>query len=170
MTNDMLFRANFSLKNHKKSSRNNTNVQNISSTQLETKTKTNTLYVRNGCITGTLIGSPLSTVLRNLLMEHLKVREIGSSCQKLTIWLRNADDEIAIWKHDKSALNKLLNCLNSRLPNLPYINRFLNAKSHFHLFQLQTVVKTVVTLPLKLAVLFSQDKICRFLNQYLCKL
>ena len=65
-------------------------------------------------IKGVAMGSPLSTIVATIYMEHFENKAIESFSQKPRQWKRFVDDTNLIWTHGRENLNKFLTHLNNQ--------------------------------------------------------
>ncbi|VEN48752.1 unnamed protein product [Callosobruchus maculatus] len=64
-------------------------------------------------IEGVAMGSPLSPVVANLVMEKIEQAALKSAQYKPKIWLRYVDDTFVVWNHGRENLEEFLEHLNS---------------------------------------------------------
>ena len=69
---------------------------------------------------GVAMGSPLSPVVANFFMESFEKSALDTAPLKPKLWLRYVDDTFVIWSHGRNELERFLNHLNSRHPNIKF--------------------------------------------------
>ncbi|XP_063924731.1 uncharacterized protein LOC135138683 [Zophobas morio] len=71
-------------------------------------------------ISGTPMGSPLSPVVANILMETFEDTAIESAQPKPKVRFRDMDDTFVIWPHGQNALSVFHDHLNSQHPDIQF--------------------------------------------------
>lgn len=66
------------------------------------------------------MGSPLSSIITNLLMEYFETKAIESSPLKPKLWKRYVDETYIIWPHEKDKLDIFLKHLNNQSDSIQF--------------------------------------------------
>ena len=64
------------------------------------------------------MGSPLSCILANIMMECIESELISLFPIKPALWVRYVDDIFCIWPHDIELFDEFLNGINSLVPTV----------------------------------------------------
>ncbi|XP_030834545.1 uncharacterized protein LOC115921322 [Strongylocentrotus purpuratus] len=66
------------------------------------------------------MGSPLSPVIANILMEHFETTALQTLSQRPSLWLRYVDDTFVIWPHSRPDLDHFLAHINQHHPSIKF--------------------------------------------------
>lgn len=66
------------------------------------------------------MGSPLSSVIANLLIKDLEQHELNNIRDSLKLLLWYVNDTFVIWPHSENKLNDLMNYINNRNPEIKF--------------------------------------------------
>ena len=66
------------------------------------------------------MGSPLSSVIANLYMEHLEENALRTSPLPPRLWLHYVDETFVIWPHEQDELQRFHDHLNGQHPNIKF--------------------------------------------------
>ncbi|XP_039304223.1 uncharacterized protein LOC120357563 isoform X2 [Solenopsis invicta] len=69
---------------------------------------------------GAAMGSPVSPIIANIFMEHLKGKILKKTPFKPSTWFRYVDDTFVIWSHGKETLPPFLAFLNAQQLNIKF--------------------------------------------------
>jgi len=66
------------------------------------------------------MGSPISSVIANIFMEHFEKEVLKKTFKKPEVWFRYVDDIFVIWRYGRTELHKFLIFLNNQHPNIHF--------------------------------------------------
>ena len=66
------------------------------------------------------MGSPLSSIIANLFMEHIEEKAITTAPFKPSLWIRYVDDTFVIWPHGPAPLKRFHKHLNQQCPSIQF--------------------------------------------------
>ena len=69
---------------------------------------------------GAAMGSPLSPIIANLLMEHIEKKAITSAPFQPRLWTCYVDNTFIIWPHGPPQLQRSHEHLNQQCPNIQF--------------------------------------------------
>ena len=69
---------------------------------------------------GAAMGSPLSPIIANLVMEHIEEKAIASAPLQPSLWTRYVDDTFVIWNHEEEHLLQFHEHLNGQHPSIQF--------------------------------------------------
>ncbi|XP_018355594.1 PREDICTED: uncharacterized protein LOC108756348 [Trachymyrmex septentrionalis] len=96
------------------------------------------------------MGSPISSVIANIFMEHFAKEALKKTSKKPEVWFRYVDDTFVIWKHGRAELHVLVSkkangILGHQVYRKPtHTDRYLHAESHHHSSQKQSAINSLV--------------------------